>query len=706
MFNFNFDWGAIADFNTNFNPVAFQQEVAALANIATVAAVNSPAVVSAPANVAPAPAAVQPVVQQVIQAVAPVIAPSVPAPIIAKLERIIPEEVVSNPQVVASPAGVTVPPAALNTIASSISTTFKNDAQKDAEIRTALQQVASTPTTSAPTTTTTAATVTTPAPTTAAVSTPKPEPVPAPAPVVDEQTKAAAMATQPTSTSPATSTAAVSATQVAYSGRGISNDPLMADGKPFTGNRNGIDYKDGVAVEATRADILQADREAAAAAESAARAKSNPLYNFQVRPEATQDDPNFIKYYSWIGGVNTGEWKLYQAPNTEENQLKYGGRATGGTTAATPGSAVGANQVVGPAPTGGTGATGGTGTAGGTGTTGGATGAAGTAGGATGTTGTTGGATGTAGTAGTTGTTTPLLAKDVFKSTLALYFGEAELNKGWMDELYNAVSKFYRTGTDIPTSLNMALIDSRKNPNLKAFTDRFSGIFALQDLRQAGKPVSVPTIAEYVAAQAGMAEVFNQAGLGDVATEQFTGELIGKGNSVSTVADKVAKVFQRIDMAPKEIKDTLNRYFPTVDRTTLAKTVLLGQKGVEQLQDELSKYEVLAAAEQQGIGALGARGIAGGLTEERAQQYARMGETYGSIMPKLAKVAQATPTVTKLSQISKVPDIGQAGVEKAVISGTAEELQKLQQLSDVEEARFMARSGRLASRNRATAGLL
>lgn len=146
MFNFNFDWGAIADFNTNFNPVAFQQEVAALANIATVAAVNSPAVVSAPANVAPAPTAVQPVVQQVIQAVAPVIAPSVPAPIIAKLERIIPEEVVSNPQVVASPAGVAVPPAALNTIASSISSTFKNDAQKDAEIRTALQQVASTPT--------------------------------------------------------------------------------------------------------------------------------------------------------------------------------------------------------------------------------------------------------------------------------------------------------------------------------------------------------------------------------------------------------------------------------------------------------------------------------------------------------------------------------------------------------------------------------
>lgn len=703
MFNFNFDWNAIADFGANFNPVAFQQEVAALANIATVAAVNSPAVVSAPANVAPAPAAVQPVVQQVIQSVAPVIAPSVPPTIISKLEPIIVEQVVSNPQVVASPAGVAVPPATLNTIASSISTTFKNDAQKDAEIRAALQEVATNPT-----------------PATTTVSTPKPEPVPAPAPVVDEQTKAAAMApigitgaigaTGPSggatgavgatgATGGATGATGSAVTEVAYSGRGISNDPLMENGKPFTGNRNGIDYKDGVAVEATRADILQADREAAAATEAEARAKSNPLYNFQVRPEATQDNPNFIKYYSWIGGVNTGEWKLYQAPNTEENQLKYGGRVAGGTTAATPGSAVGANQVVGPAPTGATGAAG---------TTGGATGATGATGGATGAVGATGANGGATGATGTTGTTAtgPLLAKDVFKSTLALYFGEEELNKGWMDELYNSVSKFYRAGTDVPTAFNMALLDSRTNPNLKAFTDRFKGIYDLQDLRQSGKPVTVPTIAEYVAAQAGMADTLKQAGLSDIATEQFTGELIGKGNSVTTVADKIAKTFQRIDMAPKAIKDTLSRYFPTVDRATLARTLLMGQKGVEQLQDELSQYEVLAAAEQQGIGALGARGIAGGLTEQRAQEYARMGETYGSIMPKLARVAAATPTVTKLSQISKVPDIGQEGVEKAVISGTAEELKKLEELSTSEEARFMGRSGRLASRNRAIAGLL
>ena len=298
--------------------------------------------------------------------------------------------------------------------------------------------------------------------------------------------------------------------------------------------------------------------------------------------------------------------------------------------------------------------------------------------------------------------TGPTLAKDVFKQTLALYFGNTELTKGWMDELYNAVSKFYKNGTDVATSLNMALLDSRNNPNLKAFTDRFKGIYALQDLRQAGKPVEVPTIAQYVASQIGMADVLKQANLSDLATEDFTGELIGKGNSVTTVAEKIAKAYQRIDMAPKAIKDTFSRYFPTVDRPTLARTILLGQKGVDQLVDELAQYEVLAAAEQQGLGAINR---IGGLDLGRAQEYARRGETFSSLTPQFSRIARALPTTSKLAGISKMEDIGQVGLEKAVITQSAKELQQLEKLTAEEEARFAAKQGRaelgMASQRRA-----
>lgn len=307
---------------------------------------------------------------------------------------------------------------------------------------------------------------------------------------------------------------------------------------------------------------------------------------------------------------------------------------------------------------------------------------------------------------GTTGAfgTGRTLARDTFKRTLASFFGEAESAKPWVEELYNAVSKLYLGGSSAEEAFNIALLDARNNPNLKTFTDRFKGIYALQDMKQAGKPVKVPTIAEYVVSQAAMGNLLNQAQLGDLATDEFTTELISKGNAVSTIGDKISQVYNRIDLAPKDIKDTFSRFFPTVDRTALARTILLGERGTRELVDELGKLEVLAAAEKQGIAATPER--LGGLTAERAGEYARLGETFGSIMPKFQRVAQATPIVSKLAGISKRADIGQAGVESAVIKGTAAELEELQRLSEEEEARFRARAGRaetgLASQRRAS----
>lgn len=145
MFNFNFGLQQIDGFG-DFDYTAFERELAALTSVATVAAVNSPAVVQAPQNTAPNIPAVQEVVSQVVQSVAPVIAPSIPPTVIAKLEQIIPTEVASNPQVKASDVGVIATPAVVNNITSSIASTFKNDVQKDYELNSAIKQVFQEPT--------------------------------------------------------------------------------------------------------------------------------------------------------------------------------------------------------------------------------------------------------------------------------------------------------------------------------------------------------------------------------------------------------------------------------------------------------------------------------------------------------------------------------------------------------------------------------
>ena len=302
--------------------------------------------------------------------------------------------------------------------------------------------------------------------------------------------------------------------------------------------------------------------------------------------------------------------------------------------------------------------------------------------------------------------TGPTLASDVFKQTLAVFFGESEMNKSWVNELYRAVSKFYKQGATSEEAFNMAVLDSRNNPALTDFTKRFKGIYALQDMKQAGKAVTVPTIAEYFATESKMGDVLKQSNLNDLANEDFLGDVLAKGVSATEFANRITAIFDRIDNAPKDIKDTLSRFFPTVDRISLAKAIALGDKGAKELQNQVAGYEVLSAAEKQG---LGANQIVGGTTAETAYQYALGGETYNTALTKFGTVAAMLPTVNKLTQVYGEETLGQRGVEEAVFGKSAKEIKTLEDLVKKEEATYSAKSGvsqiSLASQRRA-AGLI
>jgi hypothetical protein len=187
------------------------------------------------------------------------------------------------------------------------------------------------PTTAAPTT----AAPTTAAPTTAAPTTAAPT------------TTAAATTPRPGATTTVTPNVQTTTTSVPttaapqnFAGDGTAARPLLLNGQKFTGERNGIKYEDGLFVDATRADVLEADRNARLANEAAERAATNPLYDIKNRPEGEINE-NFIIYYSWSGTATDGQWKSYRAALTPENMIKYGARAFGGETQAEYGSTTG-----------------------------------------------------------------------------------------------------------------------------------------------------------------------------------------------------------------------------------------------------------------------------------------------------------------------------------------------------------------------------
>jgi hypothetical protein len=291
--------------------------------------------------------------------------------------------------------------------------------------------------------------------------------------------------------------------------------------------------------------------------------------------------------------------------------------------------------------------------------------------------------------------TTGNLSLDAFINTLKLLMGSAEASKPYVKQLYTIVSKYYKSGSTIPDSINLALYDAKENKLIPEFTNRFSGIFKLADRRSAGEIIDVPTLAEYIKSQEAIAEVLRKSNLGDLANETFLNEVMGTGKSVLESTRIIADVFDAIDNAPKEWSDMVKAKMPFASRTDLGKALLLGAEGAADLERKVNRYGIMAAAQSQGLT----------VGEQAAGELLAKGQGYASAKPKFGQAAAILPTAQKLTSMETGIEPTKAYTQEqafsAVFDQNYQSLQNIQNLSEREQARFGGRAGRLASRDRA-----
>jgi hypothetical protein len=292
------------------------------------------------------------------------------------------------------------------------------------------------------------------------------------------------------------------------------------------------------------------------------------------------------------------------------------------------------------------------------------------------------------------------LAQDTFKNTLALFFGASEMSQPWANALFKVVSGYYKSGSTIDESLNLALQEARNNPVLEPFTKRFAGVFALQDRRAKGEALDVPTIAEFFKSQVELGDRLREVGLGDLASNEILGEVLGTGKSVAAVLNLVNDVFMTIDNAPEQLKKDLQAVAPGIDRTSIAKALLLGQRGAEALQKQIKEVSILSAAKSQGIG----------IDNAMAADIAARGVDYGSALTNFGTVAKAAQPYQKLTEISTgqavKPTDAQGTLIKSLFQQDVKAQEQIRLEGEKEIARFSGSSGTfgsrsLASRNRA-----
>jgi hypothetical protein len=282
-----------------------------------------------------------------------------------------------------------------------------------------------------------------------------------------------------------------------------------------------------------------------------------------------------------------------------------------------------------------------------------------------------------------------MLASDTFKATLGLIFGQTEAAKPYVTQLYGLVSNFYKTGSTMDEAINLALYQAENEKSIPEFTKRFKGLFAIRDMKQNGMAVTVPTIAEFFATEAKMGEILTNAGLGDLATEDFLGGIIGQNKSALEVGNLISDVFTTIDYAPTELKNTLQTYFPGVDRTSIAKAILTGKEGAQELSQKVKGVSVLSAAQQQGVS----------MDLGTATNIAKQGYDYQQALTGFGQVKQLERANT-LAQFQG-GEFTSNQAQSAVFGKNVEQQNVLEQLKKQEEARFQGSAGRLASKDRA-----
>jgi hypothetical protein len=289
--------------------------------------------------------------------------------------------------------------------------------------------------------------------------------------------------------------------------------------------------------------------------------------------------------------------------------------------------------------------------------------------------------------------TGPVLARDFFINTLSLLMGKEEASKPYVSELYRLVSGFYKDGATIQDAINLSLYQAQQEKSIPEFTNRFSGIFKIQERRAKGEAIDVPTVAEYVKSQERLGDILRRSALGDLANETFLNTVMGTGKSVDESTQIITDVFDLIDNAPAVFKQQIAKTFPTVTRSALATALLTGTEGVKQLERTVNKAGVIAAGTSQGLN----------ISDELASGLVSKGQTFGTAGAQFGKVAQILPEAQRLTSFETGITPAEAYTTEQAVAATfdqsATELQKLADLAEREGARFAGRTGTAGSRS-------
>jgi hypothetical protein len=187
-------------------------------------------------------------------------------------------------------------------------------------------------------------------------------------------------------------------------------------------------------------------------------------------------------------------------------------------------------------------------------------------------------------------------AGSVFRETLKTMF-PGDDNNGWINDLFESAKPRVTVGFDVENILDLMIQNGETPPK---FNERFSGIIALDKRRDAGEPIYVPKIAEYVEGEEDFARLMTRLGMSDVGTRANYGTLVGNDVSMKEVTDRVTTAYNKVSNLDSDVLAGLKAQFPSLKQSDLIQAVLTKETPGE-LENRIVRSEIGVEAKKAGV---------------------------------------------------------------------------------------------------------
>jgi hypothetical protein len=266
-----------------------------------------------------------------------------------------------------------------------------------------------------------------------------------------------------------------------------------------------------------------------------------------------------------------------------------------------------------------------------------------------------------------------------------------QLNQWNLGSLGGVITQLLGQGLTYNAIMTKIKYDTSKNPATgeawnSAYTVRFAGNKARLD-----KGLNALDENTYLQNENAYAETLKAYGLNNMlSTDRTTNEAkfatyIGNDMSPAEFKSRIDLAATRVINMDPAIQENFKQYYPEVSKSDLISYFLAPDETLPLLKTKVTASEIGSAAGQQGLN----------IGVNRAEEFAKMGETYAQAQADYMKVAEVLPTANKLSSIYGEEGIayGQNVAEDEFIKNDAAAKLKRNRLASKERAMFGGDSG-------------